>query len=322
MIKIRLRNSKFYYLLVFTYVLMSHGENCFGFPPKKIYIASVYSYYDLKLKTNKSDILPFAVFENGKHTEIGCNNPSEDSAIGDCECKNVLETNKKWTVFYNGQPFSEILENKIEIAPFECSSLITGESQFDIPENTINERRKETLAYNYDTTRTTFINFNFIGASGRRFSKDTTGGVEVVTIDKEQVRQLKEVFNEKKSIESNRIEDSLITTDKIYKSDLDGDGIPEYMTTYAFFGDSDRFYAFIMFHIWNGKVSPFYIDDYGDAADAWGEGYKFIDAIDIDGDGKKEIFMETTGYEDVGINIYKFKDRKLKLVFETSLFGC
>jgi len=56
--------------------------------------------------------------------------------------------------------------------------------------------------------------------------------------------------------------------------------------------------------------------------DAWGDGYKLFDLLDIDGDGKNEIIFEIGYYESTGFEIYKLVDNQYKLVLSVIPWGC
>jgi hypothetical protein len=57
-------------------------------------------------------------------------------------------------------------------------------------------------------------------------------------------------------------------------------------------------------------------------SDSWGNGYSFVDALDIDVDGIPELILEVRGYESTGYQIYHFDKDGYKIVFDDTTSGC
>jgi hypothetical protein len=294
--------------------------------PKKIIIASVFSRTSTVSRKTDADIIPFAVFENGKYKAINCS--QEDTVPVECECRTVLNKYPAYAVFYKGLPVANATAQNIVLSNYDCFETVCGKSVFDFRDQVYEKMYQEAIAIKKtytpeDTSRLEDLNGSFIGISGKRdIPSADTGVISIFKPGKLQEKRLRSIVKERMEIMGKHPADTSIQIKDIYQLDLNKDGIPEYITSVGY-GDSTGYIcSLVFFHIWDGKISPFYMDETEMEPDSWGEGFDFFDALDVDGDGIKEIFIQTSGYEDTGMNIYSFRDGKVKLLLSSWLFGC
>lgn len=105
----------------------------------------------------------------------------------------------------------------------------------------------------------------------------------------------------------------------VRKINMDKDRVPEYIAEGECRMDSENsFHCLFMYHINGDKVDTFYhvatVEDYFM--------FDLIDAVDIDGDGNKEILFEYTGPAGMDYEIVSYKNGNLIEEFKTYAFGC
>ena len=294
----------------------------------------------------RGEIYPIALLLNDHYLEIGTDLTRDLRDFGTLDAAGrarILSLNNQrvatnviqnFTVVSNGQTLGEFRVEKPIISQFSCSSIITGQGNFQ------GQTSLQTIFDQLPQSQTG-------GFSGeiRQQPFDETWRIAIALsqaseipkppapseVDLARYRQVALTFG--KTAIADVANGGAVPGEAVVESiqviDLDQDGSPEIFSTVKQ-GNSANLpsqtptgFAAVWFS-YQGE-QPQLLETTQSSVSLSGSQrfpYKLLETIDINGDGVQEAIVQRTGYESISFEIYEYKNKQLNRVFAGAGYGC
>ncbi|MBI4779808.1 MAG: hypothetical protein HY785_00650 [Oscillatoriophycideae cyanobacterium NC_groundwater_1537_Pr4_S-0.65um_50_18] len=292
----------------------------------------------------RGEIYPIALLLNDRYLEIGTDLTRDLRDFGNLDAAGrarILSLNNQrvvtnaiqnFTVVSNGQTLGEFQVEKPIISQFSCSSIITGQGNFQ------SQTSLQAIFDQLPQSRTG-------GFSGGTQQLDETWRTAIALSqapeiskppapsDADLTRYREAALAFGKTAIAAVANGGAIPGEAVVESvqvvDLDQDGSPEIFSTVKQ-GNSANSpsrtptgFAAVWFSDQAGQ--PQLLETTQASVSLTGSQrfpYELLETIDINGDGVQEAIVQRTGYESTSFEIYEYKNKQLNRVFEGAGYGC
>jgi hypothetical protein len=291
-------------------------------PPPRGIVLGLLMPNSSKGKLVLHDLLVFGHVVNHKFISLEQQEKENDSMqLGDRPGYYML--GRTFQVYNMGKQIAKTSIRKLKVASLDCEDLWCGKCSISIPNATL---MKDIYIIPKEDempgSGVFYTNEPFLAVSMPKGRVIKPIAFSVYRLNEVQANNLRHYVAHSYPVPDNRNADS-IQISKVYKMDIDKDGIPEYFTTAGYFNDTGivgtDISSVIGFRIKGDEIQPFFTKTKGLEQ---GDGYYFIDAVDVDNDGSVELFFMDYDFEGAGIVVYSYKNGQMKQVLEATLFGC
>lgn len=277
-------------------------------------------------KSISKEILLIGQHSKGKYEDVSWWDNSEKKMIS--QRKALLSKYKSFTVYDRGEIFDSVQIDKTELQDFDCEELSVGigdsnsgpskkliESLSDAP---VFYGSKSGRKISYQIKTFIAINSDSPAAITQRNSSP-----KPFKLSEEQFKQLKS-FAKKYLVQKNaEIKEDEVKIETFLSYDFNNDGIIEHILVAKVENDKTKESSVFVVKFSGNDIVPLLNESLSNEPSSWGNGYSFLDVIDIDGDAIPEIIFEVKGYESTGYEIYHFnKDGYFEKTYSTVTYGC
>jgi hypothetical protein len=273
---------------------------------------------------SRGELLVFGKYANGKYTAVMDYDTSTWQPIS--ERLPILKKHEAFDVYYFGQPISGIKVERIDTSTYDCMEIVVGCCENKITSEIIAQRSLEYSQGRSGSSDGQAINYSltdFIALSGN-YAKSVSPFSKQQKCDSLQSLLIdSDIKNKFKNYDST-LSKIVIERKTIIPISIAGEANPVFLTI-ALCPDTAREIIISLVSIYkfqSGKIETMMETFMDLEIGSWGNGYEFIDAIDIDSDHIPELFFRVDGYESSDIVIYKYKNGKFGLVLDAGMYGC
>jgi hypothetical protein len=113
-----------------------------------------------------------------------------------------------------------------------------------------------------------------------------------------------------------------VKINQVLAFNLTKDNSVQYVVEAKVANDKIKFAGIYVVQLIGADVKELFSVDKSNDPESWGNGYSFLDALDIDADGIPELIFELRGWESTGYQIYHLDKDGYMLVFHDTISGC
>lgn len=269
------------------------------------------------------EILLYGKYTDGAYSTISDYDWETSGSTG--ERSAVLENNRSYTIYYRGNQLDRAWVDEIDTADYDCEQLIVGRCENKLTKDVIKQKQNEYTQYRSvytDGEERQYSLTNFIAVNSDKLSDiermpmPRTDTSELILIE-DQVK--KDFLHHNMFISGFSLRPESVN--RISLSAVQ----PSTFTCVATAADTldEKFMSMLsILELKEGKVITLYEEFNELEMDSWGNGFEFIDALDIDDDGIAELFFRVDGYESSDLYIYKYAEGKFSIILQAWLYGC
>lgn len=290
----------------------------------------------------RGEVYPIALMLNDRYveattdvTEAVRNKASQDRILEIDSQRIIINAVKDFTVISNHQKLGDFQVEKPIVSQFSCSSMITGQGQFQgqaslqsafeqIPPARSN-RASGSVPQKFDETWKTTI---AVSQSTALSQLPTASEADLARYRQDILPLGKAAIAQAAKANGTTVSGEAIL-ESIQVVDLDRDGLPEVLGKVkqgepgANASQRTRTgFAAVWITYKDGKPQLLGTPEASVGSDSNRSPYNLLETIDLNGDSIDEAIVERLGYESVSYEIYEYKNSRLARVFSGAGYGC
>lgn len=276
------------------------------------------------LKNNVHDeVLLIGKYFNGKYDVVSRWDEKQQAMIS--ERKDLLQSHKKYTVYQNGRVIKEAVVNEICQAMYDCEAIDIGCSQTTLlttAKNIKGRMEKEYEGFNngidFKERTSAFIAIN----SDSPAVKKQKSAIPPAKISPDTIAKISKYITKRMLESQTNIRPKDIKIGEAIAFNLTRDNLIQYIVEAKAENDKIKGSGIYVVQLVGSNIKELFSVSKSNDPDSWGNGYSFVDAVDIDADGLPELIFEVRGYESTGCQIYHLDKDGYKMVFDHTISGC
>lgn len=292
---------------------------------KSIYLSLYFHKTDELKNKSEGEIFVFGKYLDGKYTPVTDYNELTGESIK--ERLVILKRHPEFEVYFHGQPIKRLKIRKIDSSEYDCSNITVGKCEGKIADTYLRRRKNEFAQGRVGWSNEKDVRYsltNFISLS-TNIPKSKKPIAKSKPIDSVQYSLIFNDLRNKFSHHNNSLTNFIVDIKKIAPICYDNDSKPFFVTTSTCSDSTNKIFISLVciYKLKNGNIIETKFEKYEEVSfDSWGDGYEYIDAVDVDSDNNPELFFQIDGYESSDIVIYKYQNGRFVVVLETGLYGC
>lgn len=271
------------------------------------------------------EVLPLARYADGAYrTVVGWEIPGDADVLrGD----SLLAVHRRYAVFRKGRQVGSMVVDSVVRDDFECSELPVGKGTATVeagafgavqPTVPMIRGRMGGREVRYGLTV-------LLALDERAPAVDTQGRSipDPAALRPDQRSLLVEEATRRVAEQAGQEGGPGVDVRSLTSYDFDGDGTYEHLVVVGATDREGRSHSVVLAgRFRDGRWMPLLAESRSEAPDSWGDGYRLLDVMDLDGDSVPEIVFEVRGYEATSYGIYGFTGEGFEQAFSEVLFGC
>ncbi len=279
---------------------------------------------DLLKNKIHDEILLIGKYSHGKYDVVSRWDDNKKVEIS--ERKDLLQAHNKYIVYQNGKSIKESVINKICKAGYECSAIDIGCGQTTSLTTTTKKVKgrleKEYQGFNngidFKERTSAFVALNSDAPAAKKQKAsimiEETPQAVIVKIS-EYVKKV--ILKDQPNLNARDVKISQLLAFKLTRDDS-----VQYVVEAKAENEKIKVSGIYILQLIKTNIKELFSVKESNDPESWGNGYSFLDALDIDGDGIPELIFEVRGYESTGYRIYHLEKDGYKQVFDDVISGC
>lgn len=238
----------------------------------------------------------------------------------------ILRVHPRYAVFRRGERIGSVVVDTVVQDHFDCSELFVGKGQvtWEVPTGPAPSGEAVWRQGSVGGEEVDYGLSALVALDDRAPALDTQHrsipGSAALTADQRSL--LVDEAGRRLAEQAGAEAGSEVDVRSLVSYDLDGDGTDEHLLVAGSRGD-DRWHSVVLAgHLQDGAWVPLLAESRSEEPDAWGDGYRLLDVLDLDGDAVPEVVFEVGGYEATSYRIFRFTGDAFEEVFSEVLYGC
>lgn len=279
---------------------------------------------DLLKSTVHDEILLIGKYSHGRYDAVSRWDKNQQVEIS--ERKDLLQTSKKYVVYQNGRAIMESIVTKMCQAMYDCNAIDVGCSQTTSLAKMIKKVKgrleKQTEGFyngiNFKERTSAFIALN----ADCPAAKKQKAAITIENVPQSVTVKISEYVKKRISKDHSDFKSQDVKITQFLPFNLTRDKSVQYVVEAKAENNKAKISGIYIVQLIGANIKELFSVNKTNDPDSWGNGYSFLDALDIDGDGIPELIFEVRGYESTGYQIYHLEKESYKQVFDDTTSGC